>query len=86
MRPAVLVAGIAAAGLALTLALRPPAPLTPPIANDLLAHGGNPHAARLGRPKAAPLSAMAELGRQLFFDPGSQVVTRASPGDMLRRR
>jgi cytochrome c peroxidase len=36
----------------------------------MLARGENPYPARLVRPSAAPLSAMAELGRLVFFDTG----------------
>jgi cytochrome c peroxidase len=39
-------------------------------ANVLLARGEYPHPVRLRRPQAAPLSAMAQLGRLLFYDPG----------------
>lgn len=39
-------------------------------ANPLvLADGRNPHPVHLVRPAAAPLSAMAQLGRRVFFDP-----------------
>jgi len=31
--------------------------------------GANPHPVHLVRPPAAPLSAMAQLGRRVFFDP-----------------
>jgi cytochrome c peroxidase len=41
-----------------------------PIASFMLARGENPYPARLVRPSAAPLSAMAELGRLVFFDTG----------------
>jgi cytochrome c peroxidase len=36
----------------------------------LLAQGTNPHPAKLNLPPARPLSAMAQLGRKLFHDPG----------------
>jgi cytochrome c peroxidase len=39
----------------------------PPVSADA-APGENPHPVRLVRPPVAPLSAMAELGRLLFFD------------------
>lgn len=39
-----------------------------PRAAWLLSHGENPHPVALRRPPAAPLSAMAELGRAVFFD------------------
>ncbi|MHB1676483.1 MAG: cytochrome-c peroxidase [Sulfuriferula sp.] len=35
----------------------------------LFAHGENPHVVRLALPPVKPLSAVAELGRKLFFDP-----------------
>jgi cytochrome c peroxidase len=41
-----------------------------PITSLMLAQGENPHPVKLVRPSAAPLSAMAELGRLIFFDPG----------------
>ena len=31
--------------------------------------GANPHPIHLVRPRAAPLSAMAQLGRRIFYDP-----------------
>ena len=37
--------------------------------NDIVPQGENPHPVRLVRPPAAPLSAMAQLGRLIFFDP-----------------
>jgi cytochrome c peroxidase len=40
-----------------------------PVASLLLALGVNPYPVKLLRPRAAPLSAMAELGRKVFFDP-----------------
>ena len=40
-----------------------------PIASVVLARGGNPHPVHLVRPPTAPLSAMARLGRRVFFDP-----------------
>jgi cytochrome c peroxidase len=39
-----------------------------PLASFALARGENPFPVRLARPLAAPLSAMAELGRLIFFD------------------
>ena len=41
-----------------------------PGARSRLADGENPHPIRLVRPPVAPLSAMARLGRRVFFDPG----------------
>jgi cytochrome c peroxidase len=52
------------AGFALRAPLRVVAPV-----DALLARGENPHSVRLIRPVAAPLSAMAELGRAVFYDP-----------------
>ncbi|HTV87824.1 MAG TPA: cytochrome c peroxidase [Stellaceae bacterium] len=64
-------AGVAVvAATAIGIASRPPAPVAPPLANVLLARGENPHPVHLIRPGARPLSAMAQLGRELFFDPG----------------
>ena len=40
-----------------------------PVASFRLARGENPYPVRLVRPPAAPLSAMAQLGRLVFFDP-----------------
>ena len=40
-----------------------------PSASLLLSLGENPYPVRLVRPAAAPLSAMAQLGRLIFFDP-----------------
>ncbi|AOU97307.1 cytochrome-c peroxidase [Acidihalobacter yilgarnensis] len=39
-----------------------------PVDTWRLAHGENPHPVRLMRPPVAPLSAMARLGRDLFYD------------------
>ena len=43
---------------------------THPLASLLLTTGKNPFPVRLVRPPAAPLSAMAKLGKAVFFDPG----------------
>ncbi len=40
-----------------------------PVASFVLARGENPYKVRLVRPAAASLSAMARLGRLIFFDP-----------------
>ena len=40
-----------------------------PLASWTLAHGDNPNPVHLQRPRVEPLSAMAQLGRKLFFDP-----------------
>ncbi len=52
---------------------RGPVPLSAwlahPIASYELVLGENPYPVRLVRPPAAPLSAMAQLGRLIFFDP-----------------
>lgn len=64
---------IALAGAALWVAGMSPVPagdwLRDPVASALLSAGYNPHPVRLVLPKAAPLSAMAALGRRIFFDP-----------------
>jgi len=39
----------------------------------VLADGGNPQPVQLVRPAAAPLSAMAQLGREVFFDRTTRV-------------
>lgn len=44
--------------------------LAHPVSSFALARGYNPRPVRLVRPPAAPLSAMAQLGRLIFFDPG----------------
>ncbi len=54
-----------------TVALSPLPPrtwLSHPVASLLLTIGENPYPVRLVRPPAAPLSAMAQLGREVFFD------------------
>jgi cytochrome c peroxidase len=72
----------AAPGIVIGAALRSPLPprawLTHPLASLLLAQGKNPHPVRLVRPPAAPLSAMARLGRLIFFDPGLSSSRRLS--------
>lgn len=42
--------------------------LAQPVATWRLAHGENPHPVRLVRPPEHPLSAMAQLGKVIFFD------------------
>ncbi len=42
--------------------------LTHPVASFTLAQGENPYPVHLVRPPVAPLSAMAQLGRAIFFD------------------
>ncbi len=39
------------------------------VAGTIVANGENPHPVRLVRPPTGPLSAMAQLGRLIFFDP-----------------
>jgi cytochrome c peroxidase len=71
LRPAGIAAGAlmtAAAAIAAVIALQPIPPTATPI-DPLLARGENPHAVRLVRPQTAPPSAMAQLGRRIFFDP-----------------
>ena len=68
-------AGLLLAALVGTIAARPTSVQAggepPPRPARLgLAAGENPHPIRLVRPPAAPLSAMARLGRAIFFDPG----------------
>ncbi len=67
----VLAAGATAA--VLMLVVRGPLPvqswLAHPSASFSLALGENPYPVKLDRPPAAPLSAMAQLGRFVFFDP-----------------
>jgi len=46
-----------------------PAPPGQPDATTMLAEGLNPHPVHLVRPPVEPLSAMAELGQRVFFDP-----------------
>jgi cytochrome c peroxidase len=66
-----LVAAIPAAAAG-AIALWSPLPLAEwtrdPRASFLITEGFNPHPARLLRPSAAPLSAMAILGKQVFYD------------------
>jgi cytochrome c peroxidase len=69
------VAGVVVAGLVGTLlavVVRSPLPLNAwvahPRASFLLSLGENPYPVRLVRPPVAPLSAMAQLGRHVFFD------------------
>ncbi|HET9113102.1 MAG TPA: cytochrome c peroxidase [Burkholderiales bacterium] len=70
-------AWIAAVLLALTVAilmiLRSPIPLQSwldqPHGSFLLAQGANPDVVNINFPRVKPLSAVAELGRKLFFDP-----------------
>ncbi|MGH7095683.1 MAG: cytochrome c peroxidase, partial [Stellaceae bacterium] len=66
------IAALGAAALA-AAAAHSPVPLqswvVSPVASLTLARGEDPHPVRLVRPPAAPLSAMAQLGRRMFFDP-----------------
>jgi len=61
------------AGLAVAAVLAGPVPaadwLSHPVASFELALGENPNPVVLVRPDPAPLSAMAQLGRLIFFDP-----------------
>jgi cytochrome c peroxidase len=60
---------IIGAGLAFAMAgAVSAAALTDPVAVSMFAQGQNPHPVRLIRPPVAPLSAMAQLGRLIFFD------------------
>lgn len=67
---AVLIVAIASSRLAAAAnspGLSPDQPSQPP-ADVVLAEGLNPHPVHLVRPPVEPLSAMAELGRRVFFD------------------
>jgi cytochrome c peroxidase len=66
-----LLAASAGAASAPVRAADPPATLA-------LEHGENPYPVRLVRPPVAPLSAMAELGRTVFFDAGLSASGRLS--------
>ncbi len=58
--------------LAMGMAAAAPSPVGTPAQHAdslLLAKGVNPHPAKLNIPPARPLSAMAQLGRKLFYDP-----------------
>ncbi len=71
--------GLCSAAAAL---LRSPVPaadwLANPVASFALARGENPAPVALVRPAAAPLSAMAQLGKLIFFDPGLSASGRLS--------
>ena len=62
--------GVCVAAAAL---LRSPVPVSDwfsnPEASFMLAQGENPAPVMLVRPEAAPLSLMAQLGKQIFYDP-----------------
>lgn len=66
------IGAIAVAAIVAVAAGRATLPLAPraeqPSPSLLLSRGENPHPVRLVRPVAAPLSAMAQLGRLIFFD------------------
>jgi cytochrome c peroxidase len=64
---------LAAAVIGLAVAGQTPRAAPPPEAAQaaaLLRQGINPFPVHLARPPVAPLSAMAQLGRAVFFDPG----------------
>jgi cytochrome c peroxidase len=77
-------AGLVAAAIATAMAMVVRTPIAPgdwlahPIASFMLAKGENPAPVRLVRPAAAPLSAMAQLGRLVFFDPSLSSSDRLS--------
>ena len=48
----------------------PPSARRDALASVILSRGENPYPVALVRPQSGPLSAMAELGRQIFHDPG----------------
>ena len=66
----VLIAAVFAARLAAAASAVGPLPAAsmPSAASALFLDGLNPHPVHLVRPPVAPLSAMAELGRRVFFD------------------
>jgi len=70
---AIVLLGLGGAGLAWAMheqpSITPIAWLTHPVDSVTYALGGNPHPVRLVLPPQQPLSAVAQLGRQLFFDP-----------------
>jgi cytochrome c peroxidase len=71
---AAIIAGVAAIVAAALVAvasgpLPPRAWVNNPAASLTFARGENPYPVRLVRPPAAPLSAMARLGKEIFFDP-----------------
>ena len=72
MRKGIIAAAIICSGIA-AFAWWNPLPLQDwlrdPRASFFLAAGGNPHPVILRRPPRAPLSAMAALGKKIFFDP-----------------
>ncbi len=63
---------VAAGAVVAATIVRSPLPLeawlADPVASFRLTEGENPYPVRLVRPVAAPLSAMAQLGRLVFFD------------------
>jgi len=68
----------AAAGLAAWSPLPLAEWLRDPRAAFFYAEGWNPYPVRLLRPMPAPLSAMAQLGKKIFFDPGLSSSRRLS--------
>ena len=70
---AMVLLGLGGAGLALGMHAQPSIPpiawFTHPIDSATYALGGNPHPVQLVLPPQQPLSAVAQLGKQLFFDP-----------------
>ena len=64
---------MAALGTGVAVVAASPVPLRAwlrhPRASFVLSQGLNPHPVRLVRPPVAPLSAVARLGRRIFFDP-----------------
>jgi cytochrome c peroxidase len=85
-----LAAGIAASGIALWVIARSPIPaaawLRHPVASWMLSWGENPYLVQLVRPPTAPLSEMAELGRDIFFDPSLSASGRLSCASCHRPR
>jgi cytochrome c peroxidase len=65
----VIATAVAAATVAVERSPLPPSTwLAYPVASFVLTEGDNPYPVRLTRPASAPLSAMAQLGRLVFFD------------------
>ncbi|WP_459697310.1 cytochrome-c peroxidase [Acidisoma sp. C75] len=67
------VAGALGIAAVLAYAAESPVPLgtwlSHPVASFKIAEGENPSPVQLAEPQAAPLSALAEIGRRIFYDP-----------------
>jgi cytochrome c peroxidase len=75
-------AAVALAAIGIGIVACSPVPaeawLQHPIASWMLSRGENPYPVPLVRPRVAPLSAMAQLGRDIFFDPSLSASGRLS--------